>query len=42
MSSGYSGTPLPRKLGIVDVKVAAIDETSSGLKLVWRREMRGV
>ena len=28
-------------LGLVDVKVAAIDETWSGLKLVWRRELRG-
>ena len=28
-------------LGLVDVKVAAIDETWSGLKLVWRRERRG-
>ena len=25
-------------LGLVDVKVAAIDQTWSGLKLVWRRE----
>jgi hypothetical protein len=30
---------LARKL--VDVKVAAIDEDWSGLKLVWRREHRG-
>ncbi|MBW3665031.1 MAG: DUF3052 domain-containing protein [Actinobacteria bacterium] len=29
---------LPR--GLVDVKVAAIDDTWSGLKLVWRREHR--
>ncbi len=29
-------------LGLVDVKVAAFDETWSGLKLVWRRELRGV
>jgi hypothetical protein len=29
---------LPR--GLVDVKVCAIDETWSGLKLVWRRELR--
>ncbi len=28
-------------LGLVDVKVAAIDETWSGLKLVWRRDRRG-
>ncbi len=27
-------------LGIVDVKVAAIDEDWSGLKLVWRKELR--
>ena len=27
-------------LGLVDVKVAAIDATWSGLKLVWRRERR--
>jgi hypothetical protein len=60
-SAGYSGTPLPRKLGfkdgqavafvafdpaldvirkhalnggLVDVKVCAVDETWSGLKLV--------
>ncbi len=29
---------LPR--GLVDVKVCAIDDTWSGLKLVWRRELR--
>lgn len=27
-------------LSLVDVKVAAIDEDWSGLKLVWRRELR--
>jgi hypothetical protein len=27
-------------LGLVDVKVAAIDEDWSGLRLVWRRELR--
>jgi hypothetical protein len=27
-------------LGLVDTKVAAIDETWSGLRLVWRREHR--
>jgi hypothetical protein len=27
-------------LGIVDTKVAALDEDWSGLKLVWRRELR--
>lgn len=26
--------------GLVDVKVCAIDETWSGLKVVWRKEMR--
>jgi hypothetical protein len=28
-------------LGLVDVKVAAIDEDWSGLKIVWRKENRG-
>lgn len=28
-------------LGLVDVKVAAIDEDWSGLRLVWRQENRG-
>ncbi|MBV9796195.1 MAG: DUF3052 domain-containing protein [Actinobacteria bacterium] len=28
-------------LGLVDVKVAAIDDDWSGLRLVWRRENRG-
>jgi hypothetical protein len=28
-------------LGLVDVKVAAVDATWSSLKLVWRRERRG-
>ena len=27
-------------LGLVDVKVCAVDATWSGLKLVWRRELR--
>ena len=27
-------------MGLVDVKVAAIDEDWSGLRLVWRRELR--
>jgi hypothetical protein len=27
-------------LGLVDTKVCAVDETWSGLKLVWRRELR--
>ena len=30
---------LPR--GLVDVKVAALDEAWSGLKIVWRKERRG-
>ncbi|WP_277750707.1 hypothetical protein [Nonomuraea polychroma] len=39
--AGYSGTPLPRKLGVkhgylVDNKVAAIDATWSGLRFVYR------
>jgi hypothetical protein len=43
--SGYSGTPLAKKLGIaegalVDIKVCAVDETWSGLKLVIRRTRR--
>ena len=28
-------------LGLVDVKVCAVDETWSGLKLMWRKERRG-
>lgn len=28
-------------LGLVDVKVCAIDQVWSGLKLVWRRDQRG-
>ena len=28
-------------LGLVDVKVAALDAMWSGLKLVWRKELRG-
>jgi hypothetical protein len=27
-------------LGLVDVKVAAVDETWSGLKVMWRKERR--
>jgi len=48
--TGYSGTPLAQKLGIirevalplgfVDVKVCAVDDTWSGLKLMIRRENR--
>lgn len=28
------------EIGLVDIKVAAIDDDWSGLKLVWRRELR--
>jgi len=36
------GTPLPKKLGVEEgAKVAAADDTWSGLKLVVRRELRG-
>lgn len=28
------------EIGLVDVKVAAIDDAWSGLKIVWRRELR--
>lgn len=27
-------------MGLVDIKVCAVDETWSGLKLVWRKELR--
>src|SRR4051812_2592534 len=36
--NGIRDAVLP--LGLVDVKVAAIDEDWSGLKVVWRRERR--
>jgi hypothetical protein len=36
--NGIRDVALP--LGLVDVKVAAIDQDWSGLKLVWRRERR--
>jgi hypothetical protein len=36
--NGIRDTVLPR--GLVDVKVAAIDDDWSGLKIVWRREKR--
>jgi hypothetical protein len=36
--NGIRDVVLPR--GLVDVKVAAIDEDWSGLKVVWRREKR--
>ena len=35
---GVRALALP--IGLVDVKVCAIDATWSGLKLVWRRELR--
>ena len=39
--SGYSGTPLAKKLGIKpDASVCAVDEVWSGLKLVVRKELR--
>ena len=52
--AGYSGTPLPKKLGLkedgiravalptrlVDVKVCAVNEDWSGLKLMVRKEKR--
>src|ERR671930_641007 len=37
--NGIRDVVLPR--GLVDVKVAAIDNDWSGLKIVWRRERRG-
>ncbi len=37
--NGIRDVVLP--LGLVDVKVAAIDKDWSGLKIVWRRENRG-
>ena len=36
--NGIRDVVLP--LGLVDVKVAAVDEDWSGLKIVWRREQR--
>ena len=39
--TGYSGTALAAlPLGYVDVKVCAVSEVRSGLKLVVRRELR--
>ncbi len=29
-------------LGLVDIKVCAVDEIWSGLKLMWRKELRGL
>jgi hypothetical protein len=37
--NGIRAAVLPH--GLVDVKVAAIDEDWSGLKIVWRKERRG-
>jgi hypothetical protein len=37
--NGIRDAVLP--LGLVDVKVAAIDEDWSGLKIVWRKDRRG-
>jgi hypothetical protein len=37
--TGVRALALP--LGVVDVKVAALDEDWSGLRLLWRRELRG-
>jgi hypothetical protein len=37
--NGIRDAVLP--LGLVDVKVAAIDQDWSGLKIVWRKERRG-
>jgi hypothetical protein len=37
--NGIRDVVLP--LGLVDVKVAALDQDWSGLKVVWRREHRG-
>jgi hypothetical protein len=44
-TAGYSGAPLAKKLGFkpahfVDIKVCAVDETWSGLKLMVRKELR--
>ena len=36
--NGIRDVVLP--LGLVDVKVAALDDDWSGLKVVWRRERR--
>jgi hypothetical protein len=38
LEQGIRDLALP--LGLVDVKVAAIDEDWSGLRVVWRRELR--
>jgi len=38
--SGESIRALALPLGLVDVKVAALDQHWSGLRMVWRRERR--
>jgi hypothetical protein len=40
LMAGYSGTPLLKCPGLVDVKAVAVDEVWSGLKLVIRVENR--
>jgi len=42
MAAGYNDTvrEVALPLGLVDVKVCAVDSTWSGLKLVWRKELR--
>lgn len=39
--TGYSGTTLAKMLGFVDIKVCAVSEIWSGLKLVVRKALRG-
>lgn len=43
-AAGYSGTPLARKLGIQagGIKVCAVSDVWSGLKLVVRKELKAV
>jgi hypothetical protein len=43
-AAGYSGTPLARKLGIQagSIKVCAVSDVWSGLKLVVRKELKAV
>jgi hypothetical protein len=38
--AGVSGTPLALPLGFVDIKVCAVSDVWSGLKLVIRKEER--
>jgi hypothetical protein len=37
--AAYSRTPLAKQLGFVDVKLCAVDDVWSGLKLVVRKEL---